>query len=215
MVLARDRFGVKPLYYHREAAAGLYFASEIKALFVDPAVPRALNEQRLAEYLTYRQRCRRGDAVRRHPRGRAGHAAWSSRATACRPAALLDARSPGRDGLMPPATSKPAAALLYDAVAAPPGQRRPARDDHQRRPRFEPGERDRRGRRRPLDRHVLRRLRRPAYDERPFARAVAGRIGARHHEIEVTSDRDRSRAGSPDVGARRAARRIPTRFRCT
>jgi asparagine synthase (glutamine-hydrolysing) len=54
MVLVRDRLGVKPLYYHRDRAGRLLFASEIKALFVDPAVPRALNEPRLAEYLTYR-----------------------------------------------------------------------------------------------------------------------------------------------------------------
>ena len=54
MVLARDRFGVKPLYYHRDRSGRLIFASEIKALFVDPSVPRALNEARLAEYLTYR-----------------------------------------------------------------------------------------------------------------------------------------------------------------
>ena len=41
LVLARDRFGVRPLYM-REHAGRLLFASEVKALFAgDPALPRA------------------------------------------------------------------------------------------------------------------------------------------------------------------------------
>ncbi|GAA3570828.1 asparagine synthase (glutamine-hydrolyzing) [Streptomyces osmaniensis] len=42
LVLARDRFGVKPVYYHRNHER-LVFASEIKALFCDPATARALD----------------------------------------------------------------------------------------------------------------------------------------------------------------------------
>jgi asparagine synthase (glutamine-hydrolysing) len=42
LVIARDRFGIKPLYYHRNADR-LVFASEIKALFEDPATPRQLD----------------------------------------------------------------------------------------------------------------------------------------------------------------------------
>ena len=42
LVLSRDRLGIKPLYYtvHR---GQLIFASEIKALFVDPSVPREID----------------------------------------------------------------------------------------------------------------------------------------------------------------------------
>jgi asparagine synthase (glutamine-hydrolysing) len=52
LVLARDRFGVKPLYYC-EAAGRLRFASEIKALLVDPDVPRRPNLPRVAEFLAF------------------------------------------------------------------------------------------------------------------------------------------------------------------
>jgi len=55
MLLGRDRFGVKPLYYaETHGGRRLLFASEIKALFAEPLVPRALNRKRLAEYLAFR-----------------------------------------------------------------------------------------------------------------------------------------------------------------
>ncbi len=48
-VLARDRFGIKPLYYH--AADGqLTFASEVKALLASGAVPRDIAPQGLFGY---------------------------------------------------------------------------------------------------------------------------------------------------------------------
>jgi asparagine synthase (glutamine-hydrolysing) len=50
ILLCRDRFGIKPLYYHRDRER-LLFASEIKALFSDPATPRRLDWIRsLADY---------------------------------------------------------------------------------------------------------------------------------------------------------------------
>ena len=42
LVFARDRFGIKPLYYSRNGSA-LSFASEIKSLFADPRCPRVLD----------------------------------------------------------------------------------------------------------------------------------------------------------------------------
>ncbi|MDI6102273.1 asparagine synthase (glutamine-hydrolyzing) [Actinoplanes sp. NEAU-A12] len=45
LVLARDRFGIKPLYYHRNPER-IILASEIKALFRDPATPRQLDWER-------------------------------------------------------------------------------------------------------------------------------------------------------------------------
>ena len=51
LFLARDRFGVKPLYYVRSPDGSLYFASEIKALLAAGAVRPALNVAALPDYL--------------------------------------------------------------------------------------------------------------------------------------------------------------------
>lgn len=48
---ARDHFGVKPFYYYHQTAKVFLLASEIKALFCLPQVPRQLNEVRMADYL--------------------------------------------------------------------------------------------------------------------------------------------------------------------
>jgi asparagine synthase (glutamine-hydrolysing) len=52
MFLARDRAGIKPLVYAWDGRC-LRFASELKALLEDPAVPRDLDWDALQEYLTY------------------------------------------------------------------------------------------------------------------------------------------------------------------
>src|SRR5438105_908215 len=52
LVLARDRIGVKPLYFAALPQTFL-FGSEIKALFGHPAVGPQLNEQALSLYLTF------------------------------------------------------------------------------------------------------------------------------------------------------------------
>lgn len=50
LFIARDRIGIKPLYYH-ESRERLSCASEIKVLLEDPAVPRRVDHQALADYL--------------------------------------------------------------------------------------------------------------------------------------------------------------------
>ena len=50
--LARDRAGEKPLFY-RLAQGRLSFASELKALLADPAMPRRLDLEALDHYLAY------------------------------------------------------------------------------------------------------------------------------------------------------------------
>jgi asparagine synthase (glutamine-hydrolysing) len=51
LFLARDRFGVKPLYYVLTPDGSLYFASEIKALLAANAVAPQLNVGALPDYL--------------------------------------------------------------------------------------------------------------------------------------------------------------------
>ena len=52
-LLARDRMGKKPLYYHQRGNM-LYFASEIKALLQIPGFERRLNYEALHHYLSYK-----------------------------------------------------------------------------------------------------------------------------------------------------------------
>jgi asparagine synthase (glutamine-hydrolysing) len=42
LLLARDRMGIKPLYYYRDGSE-LYFGSELKCIFAHPEVPRRLS----------------------------------------------------------------------------------------------------------------------------------------------------------------------------
>src|SRR5579863_9328016 len=53
LLLARDRAGKKPLYYTR-VGDDLLFASEIKALLLDPRVQRKVDLQSLADFLSVR-----------------------------------------------------------------------------------------------------------------------------------------------------------------
>ncbi len=53
LFLARDRFGIKPLYYFADGDR-LLFASEAKALLAHPAVPREVDWTAVCDYLVYR-----------------------------------------------------------------------------------------------------------------------------------------------------------------
>jgi len=52
LLLARDRLGVKPLYYAEVPGCGIVFGSEIKSLLEDPEVPRAWRPEAIDAYLT-------------------------------------------------------------------------------------------------------------------------------------------------------------------
>ncbi len=52
LFLARDHFGIKPLYYYHDQD-NFVFASEIKALLKHPAVPREVDQRSIYEYLTF------------------------------------------------------------------------------------------------------------------------------------------------------------------
>jgi asparagine synthase (glutamine-hydrolysing) len=50
--LVRDRFGIKPLLWRRDGE-GLFFASELKAMLKDPACPRSIDPASVAAYLRH------------------------------------------------------------------------------------------------------------------------------------------------------------------
>lgn len=52
LMLARDRVGIKPLYY-AELPAGLAFASELKAMLTLPELPRTVSAQAVMEYVAH------------------------------------------------------------------------------------------------------------------------------------------------------------------
>jgi asparagine synthase (glutamine-hydrolysing) len=52
LILSRDRIGVRPLFIH-ESDGRVLFGSEMKAIFADPLVPRAINPQGLDQTFTY------------------------------------------------------------------------------------------------------------------------------------------------------------------
>jgi len=52
LLLARDRYGIKPLYYAQQGD-GFAFASEQKAITAQPGFDRRLNKQALLEYFTF------------------------------------------------------------------------------------------------------------------------------------------------------------------
>jgi asparagine synthase (glutamine-hydrolysing) len=53
LFLARDRLGVKPLYYAETSDGELLFASELKALTAHPRLPRRIEPQALEDYFAY------------------------------------------------------------------------------------------------------------------------------------------------------------------
>jgi len=52
LLLARDRYGIKPLYYFQNDKK-LIFGSEQKAIFVQPSFDRIINKKALLEYFTF------------------------------------------------------------------------------------------------------------------------------------------------------------------
>ena len=52
LLLARDRLGKKPLFYHDDGRR-IVFASELKSLLLDPSVPREVDPRSIADFLTF------------------------------------------------------------------------------------------------------------------------------------------------------------------
>ena len=72
LVLARDRMGIKPLYYYR-SGDDVYFGSELKAILEHPDVPRQLDLEALDSYLSVNYVPGPAHADRRHSKVPPGH----------------------------------------------------------------------------------------------------------------------------------------------
>jgi asparagine synthase (glutamine-hydrolysing) len=190
-VLARDRLGEKPLYYHRSPdGERLSFASEIKALLSVAGVPRAFNDGRLAEYLTFRtvsgpetmfrdiRELEPGSLLVAQQGRVQTREYWSLEVPVAATVDFGAAASRGAELLVEAVRSRlvsdvPLGALtsggldssLASAMAAE--CRRDAGGGA-------------------LDTFCVG-FDRPEYDEREFARLVAHRIGSRHHELVATA----------------------------
>jgi asparagine synthase (glutamine-hydrolysing) len=53
LLLARDPFGIKPLYLHTTSEGSLLFASELNALTASGCVPTAIDPQAVSDYLAW------------------------------------------------------------------------------------------------------------------------------------------------------------------
>ena len=127
LVLSRDRLGVRPLFYARNGSR-LVFASEVKALFADPSLPRELDPAGLDETFTFwstvapRTVFRGSRAGPARPRRRAGPRRLPHLAVLVDLLPGAGARGrPGRDGERRGA----ARADRRGRAAAVPAQRRP------------------------------------------------------------------------------------------
>src|SRR5260370_35186021 len=52
LFLARDRTGIKRIYYH-SGSAGFSFASELKGILTDRRIPRRMDYRALADYVVF------------------------------------------------------------------------------------------------------------------------------------------------------------------
>ncbi len=87
LILGRDSLGVKQLYFHDDGRR-VIFASEIKALFADPTVPRRVDPTAVNQYLHFHtplfdrtffagiEQVRPGEYVEFSGRGRASRVYW-------------------------------------------------------------------------------------------------------------------------------------------
>jgi asparagine synthase (glutamine-hydrolysing) len=189
LLLARDPIGVKPLYV-AEHGGRLLFASELKALLVDPEVPRELDREALGFYLSLGY----VPGVRTMFSGirkvRPGCRVFAS------PAGVLTERySPwprfdrSRAGTSVEDASREARRLLADSCEAmllsdvPVGLLLSGGLDSSVLAGVLPEER-----RRNLDTFCIGFEDAGRHDERPYARRVAAALGTRHHEAIVSLD---------------------------
>ena len=106
LLLARDRYGIKPMYVAQRGDT-LLFGSEIKALLAHPALTAQMDLAGAREYLTFQNLFTRPHAVRRRPADAAGDV----RAARRRPAAARRPRATGTSSSLRPSAADDAELL--------------------------------------------------------------------------------------------------------
>jgi asparagine synthase (glutamine-hydrolysing) len=186
LLAARDRIGIKPLYY-AEANGRLYFGSELKSLLCAPDLPRDLDLDALDHYLSFLYTPRDGSifkAVRKLPPGHL--LTWTDGSLSIRRYWELPAeeRFPGSEaeavdqleGVLSDAVRShlvsdvPLGAFLSGGIDSSVVVALMARASGARVKTFSIG------------------FDEPAFDELEHARAVAAHVGTEHHEFVVKPD---------------------------
>lgn len=116
LLLARDRLGIRPLFYHFSAGR-LVFGSEVKAIFADSRVPRRMNVQALSDIFTCWAPLGSETAFEGIDQLKPGHYALFSRdGLAARPYWELSFSNPGSDDRPVDDYAEELKSLLHDAT---------------------------------------------------------------------------------------------------
>ncbi|MBW7946756.1 MAG: amidotransferase 1, exosortase A system-associated [Sphingomonadaceae bacterium] len=118
LFLARDRLGVKPLYYADLGDGRFIFGSELKALLMWPGLPRAIDPRAIEDYFAYGyvpdDKCLLS-AVKKLPAGHTLTLRWGE--TGARPRRYWDVAFDGRVKGTPEALAEELTARMREAVA--------------------------------------------------------------------------------------------------
>ncbi len=188
LFVARDRIGIKPIYYHDTGSAFL-FASEIKALLEHPDVPRRLNRRKLPEYLAYLAVSPPHTLFDGIMKLRAGHTLTVEQGSGLKPARRYWTPLPEAGAPLITDPNEASAAVLFglrEAVRArlmsdvPFGAFLSGGVDSSAITALMAAEMDR-----PVDTFSIGYKDDPDFNEFDFARRVAGLFGTNHHEVRI------------------------------
>lgn len=186
--LARDRVGIKPVYYARHAGR-LYFASELKAILACAGIERAVDPQTVDDFLTYMYCPGSATMLRGIHKLLPGH--WLKVEAGCMTVRQYWhlAFSGARAGRTEQSLCEELVALLDDVVRGhmisdvPVGVLLSGGVDSTAMLSFAADHTTQR-----IDTFTVGFAGEQFADERPFAKMAAERYGSRHHEITITAE---------------------------